>query len=206
MATFPTNRRSSTAWSNRRQTRRWCGYMRLATPRPAAPTWWQGRVLQSGLGRRSDSSTDDRGGRARRNSFAPGGVIVEPTSGTLPASASPWLPNSEATRASSSAPDQGQHSTRSRRCVRYGAEVVVCPTAVPPEDPRSYHQVSDRLATETPGAWKPDQYANPNNRVPLRGHRAGTLGTDRRADHTHFVAGVGTGGTISGWGVSQGDQ
>ena len=45
----------------------------------------------------------------------------------------------------------------------YGAEVVVCPTAVDPEDPRSYYSVSDRLAREIPGAWKPDQYANPNN-------------------------------------------
>ena len=45
----------------------------------------------------------------------------------------------------------------------YGAEVVVCPTAVAPEDPRSYYNVSDRLAREIPGAWKPDQYANPNN-------------------------------------------
>ena len=45
----------------------------------------------------------------------------------------------------------------------YGAEVVVCPTAVAPEDPRSYYSVSDRLARETPGGWKPDQYSNPNN-------------------------------------------
>ncbi|HEY8302224.1 MAG TPA: pyridoxal-phosphate dependent enzyme, partial [Jatrophihabitans sp.] len=45
----------------------------------------------------------------------------------------------------------------------YGAEVVVCPTAVAPEDPRSYYSVSDRLARETPGGWKPNQYANVNN-------------------------------------------
>jgi hypothetical protein len=45
----------------------------------------------------------------------------------------------------------------------YGAEVVVCPTAVPPDDPRSYYRVSDRLAAETPGGWKPNQYANPAN-------------------------------------------
>ena len=82
----------------------------------------------------------------------------------------------------------------------YGAEVVVCPTAVAPEDPRSYYSVSDRLARETPGGWKPDQYANPNN---PRSHYE-TTGpeiweqTDGRI--THFVAGVGTGGTISGTG------
>ncbi|HJQ44127.1 MAG TPA: cystathionine beta-synthase [Jatrophihabitantaceae bacterium] len=82
----------------------------------------------------------------------------------------------------------------------YGAEVVVCPTAVAPEDPRSYYSVSDRLARETPGGWKPDQYANVNN---PRSHYE-TTGpelweqTDGRI--THFVAGVGTGGTISGTG------
>jgi len=82
----------------------------------------------------------------------------------------------------------------------YGAEVVVCPTAVAPEDPRSYYSVSDRLARETPGGWKPDQYANQNN--PLSHYE--TTGpelwdqTDGRI--THFVAGVGTGGTISGTG------
>jgi cystathionine beta-synthase len=82
----------------------------------------------------------------------------------------------------------------------YGAEVVVCPTAVAPEDPRSYYSVSDRLARERPGGWKPDQYSNPNN---PRSHYE-TTGpeiweqTDGRI--THFVAGVGTGGTISGIG------
>jgi cystathionine beta-synthase len=82
----------------------------------------------------------------------------------------------------------------------YGAEVIECPTAVDPEDPRSYYSVSDRLAREIPGAWKPDQYSNPNN--PLSHYE--TTGpeiweqTDGRV--THFVAGAGTGGTISGVG------
>jgi len=82
----------------------------------------------------------------------------------------------------------------------YGARVYVCPTAVAPEDPRSYYSVSDRLAREIPLAWKPNQYANPNN---PRSHYE-TTGpelweqTDGRI--THFVAGVGTGGTISGTG------
>jgi cystathionine beta-synthase len=82
----------------------------------------------------------------------------------------------------------------------FGAEVVVCPTAVAPEDPRSYYNVSDRLAREIPGAWKPNQYVNPNN---PRSHYESTgpevwEQTDGRI--THFVAGVGTGGTISGTG------
>ena len=73
-----------------------------------------------------------------------------------------WWPSSAATTASSSCPDKV--SEDKRNVLRaYGAEVVVCPTAVDPEDPRSYYSVSDRLAQETPGGWKPDQYSNPHN-------------------------------------------
>src|SRR3546814_1247529 len=81
----------------------------------------------------------------------------------------------------------------------YGAEVVVCPTAVAPEHPDSYYNVSDRLASQ-PGGWKPDQYSHPHN---PRSHSEttapeGWLQTAGRS--THFVAGVGTGGTIRGIG------
>jgi cystathionine beta-synthase len=77
--------------------------------------------------------------------------------------------------------------------------VVVCPTAVAPEHPDSYYNVSDKLASE-PGAWKPDQYSNPDN---PRSHYEETgpeiwRQTDGRI--THFVCGMGTGGTISGVG------
>ena len=82
----------------------------------------------------------------------------------------------------------------------YGAEVVVCPTAVPPEDPRSYYSTAERLVRETPGAFRPDQYSNPAN--PPRTKR--TTGPEiwRQTDGriTHFVAGIGTGGTITGVG------
>jgi cystathionine beta-synthase len=82
----------------------------------------------------------------------------------------------------------------------FGARVEVCPTAVAPEDPRSYYSVSDRLVREIPGAWKPDQYSNLNN---PRSHYETTgpeiwRQTDGRV--THFVTGVGTGGTITGTG------
>ena len=79
-----------------------------------------------------------------------------------------------------------------------GAEVVVCPTAVEPDDPRSYYSVSKRLAKETPNAWFVDQYNNPSN---MQAHYE-TTGPEiwRQTDGkiTHFVVGVGTGGTISG--------
>src|SRR4029453_2302939 len=79
----------------------------------------------------------------------------------------------------------------------YGAEVVVCPTAVAPEDPRSYYNVSGRLARDIPGAWKPDQYSTPAN---PRSHYEETgpeLWKQTEGRITHFVAGGGTGGTIT---------
>ena len=82
----------------------------------------------------------------------------------------------------------------------YGADVVVAPSAVAPEHPDSYYSVARRLARETPGAWQPDQYANPDNPA-AHYHSTGPeiwAQTDGRV--THFVAGIGTGGTISGVG------
>ena len=76
----------------------------------------------------------------------------------------------------------------------------MCPTAVDPEDPRSYYQVSDRLAREIPGAWKPDQYSNPNNPLSHYETTGPELWEQTEGRITHFVAGVGTGGTISGAG------
>src|ERR1700744_4098571 len=82
----------------------------------------------------------------------------------------------------------------------YGAEVVVCPTSVPPDHPESYYSVARRLARETPDGWQPDQYSNPDNPA-AHYHWTGPeiwRQTDGRI--THFVAGIGTGGTISGTG------
>jgi cystathionine beta-synthase len=128
----------------------------------------------------------------------PGGTIVEPTSGNTGVGLA-IVAQQKGYRCLFVCPDKV--STDKINVLRaYGAEVVVCPTAVDPEHPDSYYNVSDRLVRETPGAWKPDQYSNPNN---PRSHYE-TTGpelweqTDGRI--THFVAGIGTGGTISGTG------
>jgi cystathionine beta-synthase len=128
----------------------------------------------------------------------PGGTIVEPTSGNTGVGLA-LVAQLRGYRCVFVCPDKV--SEDKQNVLRaYGAEVVVCPTAVAPEDPRSYYNVSDRLSREIPGAWKPDQYSNPAN---PRSHyeETGPEIWDQTAGKiTHFVAGVGTGGTISGVG------
>jgi cystathionine beta-synthase len=126
----------------------------------------------------------------------PGGVIVEPTSGNTGVG----LAMAAAIKGYRCIFVMADKQSEEKRALlrAYGAEVVVCPTDVDPEDERSYYKVSDRLTRETPGAWKPDQYSNPAN---PEAHYLTTGpeiwdATDGRI--THFVAGLGTGGTISG--------
>ena len=128
----------------------------------------------------------------------PGGTIVEPTSGNTGVG----LAIVAQTRGYSCVFVCPDKVARDKIDVlrAYGARVEVCPTAVDPEDPRSYYSVSDRLARELPGAWKPDQYSNPAN---PRSHYETTgpeLWTQTDGRITHFVAGMGTGGTIGGAG------
>lgn len=81
-----------------------------------------------------------------------------------------------------------------------GAEVVVCPTAVEPTDPRSYYSVSRRLASETPNSWYVNQYDNLSNRIAHYESTGPEIWEQTAGKITHFVVGVGTGGTISGVG------
>src|SRR3954452_24849020 len=127
----------------------------------------------------------------------PGGTIVEPTSGNTGVGLAMGA-QAKGYSCVFVCPDKVSENKRNV-LKAYGAEVVVCPTAVAPDHPDSYYNVSDRLSKE-PNAWKPDQYSNPNN---PRSHYEETgpelwKQTDGRI--THFVAGVGTGGTISGVG------
>jgi len=127
-----------------------------------------------------------------------GGTIVEPTSGNTGVGLA-LVAQLRGYRCVFVCPDKVSQDKQDVLRA-YGAEVVVCPTAVAPEDPRSYYNVSDRLAREIPGAWKPDQYSNPAN---PRSHYEETgpeLWKQTEGRITHFVAGVGTGGTITGVG------
>ncbi|HET6260004.1 cystathionine beta-synthase [Pseudonocardia sp.] len=127
-----------------------------------------------------------------------GGTIVEPTSGNTGVGLA-MIAQRKGYSCVFVCPDKV--SEDKRNVLRaYGAQVVVCPTAVEPDHPDSYYRVSDRLVREIEGAWKPNQYANVNN---PESHYLGTgpeiwEQTDGRI--THFVAGIGTGGTISGTG------
>jgi cystathionine beta-synthase len=82
----------------------------------------------------------------------------------------------------------------------YGAEVVVCPVAVEPSDPQSYYSVAERLVRETPGAFRPNQYANEWNPWAHEHSTGPEIWRQTAGRITHFVAGVGTGGTITGIG------
>ena len=127
----------------------------------------------------------------------PGGTIVEPTSGNTGVGLA-MVAQSRGYRCVFVCPDKVSEDKRNV-LKAYGAEVVVCPTAVAPEHPDSYYNVSDRLSKE-PGAWKPDQYSNPNN---PRSHYETTgpeIWRQTEGRITHFVCGMGTGGTISGVG------
>ncbi|HEU5161408.1 MAG TPA: cystathionine beta-synthase [Streptosporangiaceae bacterium] len=128
----------------------------------------------------------------------PGGTIVEPTSGNTGVGLA-IAAQEKGYRCVFVCPDKVAHDKISVLRA-YGAEVVVCPGAVAPDHPDSYYSVSDRLARETPGGWKPDQYANPDN---PRSHYETTgpeIWTQTDGLVTHFVAGIGTGGTITGTG------
>lgn len=134
----------------------------------------------------------------RAGLLKPGGVIVEPTSGNTGVG----LAQAAAVKGYRCIFVMADKQSEEKRALlrAYGAEVVVCPTDVHPEDERSYYRVSDRIARETPGAWKPDQYANPAN--PQAHHDATGPeiweGTGGRV--THVVIALGTGGTVSGVG------
>jgi cystathionine beta-synthase len=128
----------------------------------------------------------------------PGGTIVEPTSGNTGIGLA-LVAQQRGYRCVFVLPDKVGEEKRNV-LLAYGAEVVVTPTAVPPDSPESYYSVSDRLTREIPGAFKPNQYSNPNGPLSHYESTGPEIWRDTDGTVTHFVAGVGTGGTISGVG------
>ncbi|MDD6791940.1 MAG: cystathionine beta-synthase [Thermobifida fusca] len=134
----------------------------------------------------------------RRGLLKPGGTIVEPTSGNTGVGLA-IVAAEKGYRCVFVCPDKvGADKLAVLRA--YGAEVVVCPTTVAPDHPESYYSVSDRLAATIPGAWKPDQYSNPNNPESHYYSTGPEIWEQTEGRITHFVAGIGTGGTITGTG------
>jgi cystathionine beta-synthase len=134
----------------------------------------------------------------KSGALQPGGTIVEPTSGNTGVGLA-MVAQRRGYHCVFVCPDKVSEDKRNA-LKAYGAEVVVCPTAVAPEHPNSYYNVSDRLVKEIEGAWKPDQYSNPENPASHYHSTGPELWRQTDGRITHFVAGVGTGGTISGTG------
>jgi len=134
----------------------------------------------------------------REGKLKPGGTIVEPTSGNTGIGLA-LVAQQRGYRCVFVCPDKvSDDKVNTLRA--YGAEVIVTPTAVAPDSPDSYYSVSDRLAREIPGAFKPDQYSNQNGPLSHYETTGPEIWRDTDGRVTHFVAGVGTGGTISGVG------
>jgi cystathionine beta-synthase len=134
----------------------------------------------------------------REGKLRPGSTIVEPTSGNTGVGLA-MVAQAKGYRCVFVCPDKVSEDKRDVLAA-YGAKVVVCPTAVEPEHPDSYYSVSDRLVREIEGAWKPDQYSNPNNPASHYESTGPEIWRQTEGRITHFVAGIGTGGTISGAG------
>jgi cystathionine beta-synthase len=132
----------------------------------------------------------------REGKLKPGGTIVEPTSGNTGVGLA-IAAAIKGYRCIFVMPDKmSQEKISLLRA--YGAEVVICPTAVPPESPESYYNVSDRLAEEIPGGFKPDQYSNQANPQTHYETTGPEIWEQTGGDIDAFVISVGTGGTISG--------
>ncbi len=134
----------------------------------------------------------------RDGSLRPGGTIIEPTSGNTGLGLA-MVAALRGYKVIAVMPDKmSREKIDTLRA--YGAEVVVCPTDVAPDSPRSYYRMADRLTEEIDGAFQPNQYSNRAN--PESHYRSTGPEIWRQTDGqiTHFVVGVGTGGTVSGVG------
>lgn len=134
----------------------------------------------------------------REGLLRPGGTIVEPTSGNTGVGLA-LVAQRRGYACVFVCPDKVSQDKRDVMTA-YGARVVVTPTAVAPDDPDSYYSVAARIVAQTPGAWQPNQYANPDGPASHEASTGPEIWADTDGRVTHLVAGVGTGGTITGTG------
>jgi cystathionine beta-synthase len=134
----------------------------------------------------------------REGKLKPGGTIVEGTSGNTGMGLA-IVAAVKGYRCVFTTTDK-QSKEKIDALKAFGAEVIVCPTDVDPEDPRSYYSVSSRLEREIPGAWKANQYDNPSNTEAHYEQTAPEIWEQTDGKVAHLVVGVGTGGTVSGIG------
>ncbi|MFC7850534.1 cystathionine beta-synthase [Arthrobacter sp. NPDC057388] len=134
----------------------------------------------------------------RDGKLKPGGTIIEPTSGNTGVGLA-LVAQQKGYKCIFVVPDKVGEDKRAV-LEAYGAEVVVTPTAVEPDSPQSYYGVSDRLVTEIPGAYKPDQFSNPAAPLSHYETTGPEIWRDTDGKVTHCVIGAGTGGTITGTG------
>lgn len=134
----------------------------------------------------------------RRGLLKPGGTIVEGTSGNTGMGLA-LVAAVRGYKAVFTMTDK-QSKEKVDLLKALGAEVIICPTAVPPDDSRSYHSVADKLTREIPNAYHPNQYTNPSNPDVHYRTTGPEIWEDTEGKITHFVAGMGTGGTITGVG------
>ncbi|MDD1702020.1 MAG: cysteine synthase [Methanoregula sp.] len=134
---------------------------------------------------------------AEKNGQIPGdGTIIEPTSGNTGVGIALFA----AARGYKTVFTMPEKMSKDKELLlrAYGAEVIRTPTNVSPEDPRSYYKVAEKRAEETPGSFVPNQFANLNNPAAHYRTTGPEIWRDTEGKITHFVAGIGTGGTISG--------
>lgn len=134
----------------------------------------------------------------KRGLLKPGGTIIEATSGNTGIGLA-LVAAIRGYRIIFTLPDKQSHE-KIDMLKAYGAEVIVCPTAVEPEDPRSYYSVAKRLSQEIPNSYYPDQYHNPVNPETHYQTTGPEIWEQTEGKITALVAGIGTGGTISGIG------
>ena len=134
----------------------------------------------------------------RKGTLKPGGTIVEGTSGNTGVGLA-LVASVRGYKMVFTIPDK-QSREKINMLKAFGAEVIVCPTAVEPEDPRSYYSVAKKLAREIPNSFYPNQYENPGNPEAHYRTTGPEIWDDTEGKITHFVVGLGTGGTASGVG------